>query len=355
MEPLAEVQVRWRLRGRPASLRAVAMRILYAVLLLLFLTPAWMGEKRLPLLGSEPVFEASPVMLDAANPSLRKVGQLTWLGGVQLESRDPAFGGFSAMQVTGDQFTLLSDGGNIVRFRMDAQWRISERAFAELPAGPGTGWLKQDRDSESLTGDPATGQIWVGFERANAIWRFSPGLARAEAHAAPAAMARWPDNSGAEAMVRLPGGGFVVIGERQSWPHGKGRAALFFPGDPTEHPDSGIRFSYLPPAGHDPSDLAMLPDGRLLVLNRRFVLPFAFSATLSVIDPAAIRPGALVQGRDIATLASPLIHDNFEGLAITREGGATIVWIASDDNQLFLQRSLLLKFRLEPDPVPARR
>jgi len=335
------------------------MRILYSVLLLLFLTPAWMGPAQLPLLGPDPVFEAQRVALDPANPGVRRVGQLTWLGGVQLTSSDPAFGGFSSMQVAGDHFTLLSDGGNIVRFRMDSRGRLSERSFAELPAGPGTGWGKEDRDSESMTVDPGTGQIWVGFERANEIWRFAPGLSRGEAHAAPKAMADWAPNGGAESMVRLADGSFIVICETDPWPHGKGkgkgRAAIRFTGDPTIHPRAGFTFSFLPPPGFNPSDAIMLPDGRLLVLTRRFRLPFDFAAKLVVVDPAAIRAGALVRGREIATLAKPLIHDNFEGLAVTREGNATILWIVSDDNQLFLQRSLLLKFRLEPDPLPARR
>ena len=329
------------------------MRILYSVLLLLFLIPAWMGPSQLPLLADEPVFEARRVALDPANPGLRRVGQLTWLGGVQLIGRATAFGGFSSMQVSGDHFTLLSDGGNIVRFRMDSRGRLSERGFGDLPAGPGTGWEKEDRDSESMTVDPATGQTWLGFERANEIWRFTPGLARSEAHAAPKVMAGWPPNGGAESMVRLADGGFIMICEIDPWPHGKGRAAIRFAGDPTVHPRAGFTFSFLPPPGYNPSDAALLPDGRLLVLTRRFRLPFEFAAKLVVVDPAAIRPGAMVRGREIATLAKPLIHDNFEGLAVTREGNATILWIVSDDNQMFLQRSLLLKFRLEPDPPPA--
>ena len=331
------------------SIRAMGMRILQSVLLLLFLIPPWMGEKRLPLLGPVPRCGGRRVGLDDANPGLKRVGQLTWLGGVELTSPDPAFGGFSAMAVTGDHFTLLSDGGSIVRFRMDSRGRLSDRSFAELPAGPGTGWSKQDRDSESMTVDPKTGQVWVGFERANAIWRFSRDLRRSEANAAPKVMAGWPANTGAEAMARLPDGGFIVIGERQPWPGHKGRAAIRFSGDPTLRPDTGFRFSYVPPDHYDPSDMAVLPDGRLLILNRRFALPFTFSTKLTVIDQATIRPGAVVRGREIATLASPLIHDNFEGLVVTREGRATIVWIVSDDNQLFLQRSLLLKFRLEPE------
>jgi hypothetical protein len=55
----------------------------------------------------------------------------------------------------------------------------------------------------------------------------------------------------------------------------------------------------------------------------------------------------VVRGRVIATLRRPLVHDNFEGLAISRERGRTIVWLVSDDNQLFLQRTLLLKFALD--------
>jgi len=330
------------------------MRILYSVLLLLFLIPDWMGQAQLPLLGDDPVFEVHPVSLDEAHPALRRVGQLTWLGGVELIGHTPAFGGFSSMRVTGDHFTLLSDGGNIVSFRMDSRWRLSERGFAELPAGPGTGWGKEDRDSESMTVDPGTGQIWVGFERANAIWRYAPGLVRGEAHAAPPAMAEWPPNGGAESLVRLADGSFIVISETGPGAHDKGRAAIRFASDPTQHPRAGFAFTFLPPAGFDPSDITALPDGRLLVLVRQFRVPFDFSAKLVMVDPATIRPGALVRGREIATLARPLIHDNFEGLAITRENGATIVWICSDDNQLFLQRSLLLKFRLEPDPVSPR-
>ena len=55
----------------------------------------------------------------------------------------------------------------------------------------------------------------------------------------------------------------------------------------------------------------------------------------------------MIRGRSIAALAPPLVHDNFEGMAITREGGATILWLVSDDNQSMLQRTLLLKFALE--------
>lgn len=329
------------------------MRVLWSILLLLFLTPEWMGEARLPLLGGEPRIVARWVPLDAGDPVRRRVGQLVWLGGVELTSPDAAFGGFSSLQVRGDRFTLLSDAGNIVRFAMDAHGRVRAPSFAELPAGPGAGWNKADRDSESMTVDQRSGTTWVGFENSNAIWRYDRGFTHAEAHAVPPAMADWPENLGPEAMTRLADGGFVVIAEQDPWPHGKGRAAIRFSGDPTRRPRAGFRFSYCPPRGYDPSDMTVLPDGRLLILNRTYDWRMRFSAKLTIVDPARIRPGALVAGREIATLAAPLIADNFEGVAVTREGTATIVWIVSDDNLSILQRSLLLKFRLAPDaPAP---
>lgn len=330
------------------------MRILVSVLLLLLFVPSWSGDVHLPLMGRNPSVTLSRVTLDPANAARRRVGALVWLGGVRLTSPDHAFGGFSALHVAGDRFTLLSDGGNLVRFRLDSRWRASDVRFADLRQGPGRGWEKKDRDSESLAIDPATGAAWVGFENSNELWRYDPGFTRALAHVAPPTMRNWPINGGAEAMTLLPGGGMVAIDETVPWAGGRGRAGIVFTGDPITAPRRGFRFGYVPPAGYDPSDMTVLPDGRLLVLNRAFALPLSFATKLTVIERAALKPGATVTGREIATLAAPLIHDNFEGVSVVREGNATIVWLVSDDNQLWLQRSLLLKFRLEPDPGARR-
>ena len=47
--------------------------------------------------------------------------------------------------------------------------------------------------------------------------------------------------------------------------------------------------------------------------------------------------------------------DNMEALAVSREGGRTIVRIASDDNYLALQRTLLLEFELDERALPSGR
>ncbi len=321
-----------------------------ALLLLEILLPLMLSasaREGRELFGPYSRMTAERVALDPGDPARTRVGALTYLGGVRLRGNDHAFGGFSAMQVLGDRFLLVSDGGNVLRFRMGADFVPREIRFGDLPDGPRTGWRKNQRDAESLAFDPATGRIWIGFENYNAIWRYDPALSRGERGVRPAAMDDWSVAGGAESMVRLADGRFLVISETTRPKGGKGRVALLFAGDPTEAKAPPEESAYLPPAGYDPSDAVQLPDGRLIVLNRRLSIPDLFTAKLTLVDPRAFRPGALVRGAEIATLAPPLLHDNYEALAVTREGADTILWIASDDNQEVWEQSLLLKFRIE--------
>lgn len=327
------------------------MRSVVLVLLVLLFVPGWTGERRLDLLSPGLSITTVPVTLDPNRPERRRVGALTYLGGVELRSPDRAFGGFSAMHVAGERFTLLDDGGNVVQFHMGSDWRVRGVKARELPGGPGPGWEKLDRDSESLAVSPDGRQLWVGFERANAIWRYSEGFVRAEAAVRPRAMQRWPANAGPESMARLADGSFIVISEEATRDSRPGVTALWFAGDPITA-RRGFGFRFVPPAGYVPTDMAELPGGRaLLVLVRRFDLR-GFTARLMVVRRADIRPLALVRGRELARFERPLPSDNFEALAVTRENGRTIVWIASDDNQSWWQRTLLLKFAL-PESVAA--
>lgn len=331
-----------------------AVRALLALCLPLILVPPWTGEPRLPLPRANAGVTAAPVALDPAAPSLTgagaRVGRLRYLGGVVLRSRDPGFGGYSALMVRGGRFTLLSDGGDWLRFRLGADWRPRDVEVGALPGGPGTGWDKGDRDAESLAADPRTGELWVGFERWNAVFRYSPGFGRALAGHEPRAMALWGDNAGPETLFRRRGGRFVSI-EEGGGPDTSGpRRGLIFPGDPAR-PGPVRRFRYRPAPGYSPSDATELPDGRVLVLERSFGLTRGFGSRLAILPAGAIRPGATVAGATLAVLAPPLVHDNFEGVAAVREGAGVVVWLVSDDNQFPLQRTLLLKFGLDAGPA----
>lgn len=330
-----------------------AVRAWPALFFALLATPGWTGEARLSLPERAARVTATRVALRPGDPAVRRTGGLTYLGGVALRSADPAFGSFSALIVEGDRFTLMSDGGVAARFRMGADWTPRDVRFDALPAGPGTGWTKTDRDAEAMTIDPRTGRVWVAFENHDEIWRYAPGLTRGERGRAPRAMANWPTNGGAESMTRLRDGRFVVIAEKRRPPRKsrekpeRARAALLFAGDPTDPRVRVDAFIYRPAPAHDPTDIVELPGGRLLVLERAFAFPWRWRTRVALVERGAVRAGAVVTGRTLARLDAPMLADNFEGIAAATEGGATIVWLLSDDNQFPLQRTLLLKFRLE--------
>lgn len=294
-----------------------------------------------------PEIVARPIALDPTDPARTRVGALRYLGGWVLTSRDRRFGGISSLYAVHGRFVALSDNGLLFRFRMERGGRIGEVAFQPLPGVPGAGGGKDGRDSESLQHDPASGRFWVGFERYDQIWRYDPRFARAEAHAAPPAMAGWPSNGGPEAMARLADGRFLVFAEEQAGPDAATREALLFAGDPSEAGTAATRFFYRPPTGFVPTDAAELPDGRILVLNRHYSVSDGMSAALAMIDPREIARDRVLVSREIARLAAPLTVDNTEALSVEQDRGRTILWLASDDNFKPFQQTLLMKFALE--------
>lgn len=331
------------------------MRLWPSALLVLLFVPQWAGTPR----ATEPdlaiPFTIEPVALFPQTPERKRLGGLVFQRGYRFLSSDAGFGGFSSVATDGRQFTLLSDGGFGIRFTLGDGGLLRNRRSFKIPAGPGGGWHKSDRDSESMATDPATGQLWVSFETSNQIWRYAAGFARAESRSAPLAMAAWRENRGAEAMMRLPDGRFVVINESDPWPGQPGFAGIIFATDPTRAPTRAIRFSYVAPDQFGPTDIALLPDGRWITINRRASLREGFVASVAIVDPAGLKPGSVLRGREIARLATPALHDNFEGIAAVSDGQATHIWLISDDNQDWvLQRSLLLEFTLdEPRPSSA--
>ena len=307
----------------------------------------------LPLALSAPTggVVAKPVPLDARDPARRDVGRLRWVGGWSLTGGDRRFGGISSMTLRDGRFTMLSDTGLVTRFRFTGTGRQADYAMYALPDGPGDKWRKANRDSESSTLDPATGRVWAGFETRNEIWRYTAGFAAADGHVAPPAMAAWTQNEGAEAMVRLRDGRFLVFAESETRPDGS-HEALLFPRDPVTGA-TPVVFGVRTSDDHAVTDAAELPDGRVLLLMRRFSPGTGlmtgtpgFSAALAILDPARVRAGATVASESVATLAPPLTVDNMEALAIERHNGRTILWIASDNNFFALQRTLLLAFEL---------
>ncbi|HST37428.1 MAG TPA: esterase-like activity of phytase family protein [Allosphingosinicella sp.] len=284
-------------------------------------------------------FEA--VALDEGDPAQRRAGSLLFLEGWAIGSESTHFGGISAMHVENGQVLALSDAGSVFRFALPGHGPARAR-LTPLPQGPGPAIEKSNRDTEALfvRGD----ELLVAYERANMIWRYRLRDLAALSAARPEAMRRWRGNAGPEAMMQLADGRYLVFSEGKDG--GDTSEVALFGGDPSLAGAPTARLSYRRFLNYRITDAALLPDGRLLLLNRRFSLLRGFSAIVAVADPRQVRPGGTIVPRALATLASPLTVDNMEALSVTREGGRTIVWIASDDNFFPLQRTLLLKFAL---------
>jgi hypothetical protein len=273
-------------------------------------------------------------------------GRLRLLGAWSLTSTDPDFGGVSALLAQGGgRFVALSDAGGVFRFTLDGKPRTGLQ-LDQIPRGCGLRGLKKFQDSEAMAADPAMGQVWIALERRDEICRTDAAFTATMATHRPTAMAPWPNTGGAEAIVRLADGRFLVFAERDTDSTNPVTPVLLFDGDPAMPGTPVKRLAYRAPEGYRPADAAQLPDGRILVLNRRFALPFRFSAKLVVIDPDALGRDAVLRGTIVARFGAPALGENFEALAVepTRQG--TILWIAADNNFLGLQRTLLLKYRL---------
>jgi hypothetical protein len=288
------------------------------------------------------ILRFTPVPLDAGDPRRRRLGGLLYLGGWELASDSPRVGGISALHVERGEAIALSDAGTLFRFALPAG-RGEERVRITPLEGPGPATRKSNRDTESMVMDGAS--LWAGFERHNMIWRYRRADLAALASAQPEPMRRWGVNSGPEAMTRLADGRFLVLAEGLNDMRATSDAVLF-DGDPAEPRTAAFPLRYRRVPGYRVTDAALLPDGRLILLNRRFAWLEGWSAVVTVAGARGLRAGATIEGREIAALRPPVSVDNMEGLSVTVENGRTIVWIASDDNFFPLQRTLLLKFEL---------
>lgn len=321
------------------------MRVLAAFIFLLLLgTFSPLALYRDPPLPARSFVSFAPVPLDRSNSSRSKLGRLVFLEGWQARSNDPRFGGISAMHVEGRSVIALSDSGSLMRFELPGPRRGPASIFT-LRDGPGSPSSKFDRDTEAMVVD--RGRAWVVYERDNSIWRYEIGNWRSRAAAAPSQMADWSANSGGEAIVRLGDGRFMAFSEAYKRKDGSTDAVLFS-GDPIRQATRAVKLGYRAPAGYRITDAAALPGGGILFLNRSFDIFEGFKAKLTLAREPSLRAGAVIEGEEIANLETPVSVDNMEALSVAEEDGRTILWIASDDNLTSLQRTLFLKFALNP-------
>jgi len=326
------------------------------MLLAVGLTPGTWVRQKLPRPRDDQVLRIIPVGLPRPADRAANLGPFALEGAWRLTSPNHRFGSYSALVAPGDGSLLaLSDRGHALRFAAPG---ARPRGPRFSPISPSQTGSKEMQDAEGASFDPASGHLWISWEFSNMITRQDLAL-QAPRRVRPSAMRGWGGNSGPEAMTRLADGRFVALREGfEGVTDEQHHRGVLFAGDPLDHPRTD-RFTFLSPTGYSPVDLALLPDGRVLVLLRKLVWPFParFAGRIQIADPRAIRPGGTWRGRDLALLTSSLGVDNFEGMAIEVSGepstgqsgkGRLTVWLVADDNGSALQRALLWKLSVDP-------
>lgn len=325
------------------------------------LAAAWIAL--LPSTGI-PARAESPAAIDVTSAPIthfrfgfgeNRFGKLEFVGGFQMRARDGVFGQLSSMRflTPGGDFVGVADHGywffgsierdaqgrpaRVRDFRMQAMVDTEGRPIAD----------KADKDAEGL--DVHGGVATVAFERKARVseYRLDPsgmaGPLRDLDFVVPRNELRY--NQGFETLARAPddgalAGARVVIAERSIDTNGDIFAAIL------EGPEKGI-FKVRRSDDYDVTDGVFLPDGDLLLLERRFSLAQGIAMRLRRIDGATVRRDALVDGEVLMEADLGYHIDNMEGLDVwRRDDGALIVSLLSDDNQSFLQRTLYLEFVL---------
>ena len=237
---------------------------------------------------------------DAARP-LRIAG--AW----RLTSAEPRLGGVSALAIDRGDLLALSDSGVVIRLPKPGVGRQSA-AFHDLPDGPGPKRFKSGRDSEALALDRAGRGWWVAFENHQAAWLFDRDFKRVEQRIGLGRFG-WPANTGAEGALSTGAGLWLFPEEGRELV----RIAV----------DGAARRIALTNSADRVADVAIVPDGRIIVLARSFS-PAGFSARLLMLD-----------GNRLAPLASLRLGrlDNPEAIAAEAlPGGGTRLWVMTDND-----------------------
>lgn len=324
-----------RVRGQALVLAALALELCGA----------------LPALAAPIDITVQPLALGGENGS--RVDGLQFLSAVALSSSDARFGGYSGLWFSPDgrRMTAVSDTGlrlSTVVAR-DGAGAIAGLSAADLAAiaGPDGRPLRGNkgaRDAEALS-VAADGSHYVAYEIDHRIARHEAGddaLRKPGALLALPAMARrMPANGGFEALAALSGGRLLALSEKHRDRDGYAVGWLFAP-------ERIGRWRYQVDGGFQPTDMALLPNGDLLVLERRLNWLSGFAIRLRRFPQSALRAPGPVLPREVADFDNVARIHNFEGLAVipAPDGGkAVLVHLISDDNFSALQRTLLLVFR----------
>lgn len=288
-------------------------------------------------------------------PNLKRFGKLEFLGGIEIFSGDDNFGGYSGFRFNKNRtdFIAVSDIGfwltGTLRRENGLLAGIKNTGLAPIRDTNGHVVLgKESSDAEAL--EIIGNQVYVAFERDHRVGVFDldqPNFILEKSRILKINFAKLNlrGNKGLETIASAPPGSpldgqLVMVTERSLNKERDIRAFIFGDGKLQE-------FSIARTNQFDITDGKFLPNGDLILLERRFTVATGAAMRLRRFKSAAIKQDARLTGEILMLADTAHQIDNMEGLDITRnEKGDTILTLISDDNHSILQRTLLLEFKL---------
>lgn len=298
---------------------------------------------------------SSPITAFKLNSTQTVFGKLEFNGGIQMSSTNPLLGALSSIRFRPDKthFVAVMDTGHWVEgaIERDAAGKLSglsDLTVTSMIDRQGRSErVKRFMDSEGVA--LREGQVIASYEGLHRVDVYpDPGFT----HSRPLrtlpiliAPGRLSSNGSLETVAVAPpssalAGGVVIVAEASTDKAGKLYAAVL------DGPRKG-QFTVVRKEPFAVTDGAFLPDGDLLLLERRFSFATGIGMQIRRIAGDSIRPGAVVDGEVLLQADMSNQIDNMEGLdVIVQPNGDIHLIVISDDNHSILERNLMLEFKL---------
>ncbi len=299
--------------------------------------------------------------IDRADPERREFGKLIWRGGLVLRAGDALFGGYSGLAVAADGSRLLaiSDRGSWLGMKLiyeDGHLRgVADAAIAPLAlrqrwdAPGGVGNLRDAEELAPLEWGELEGEHLIAFEQVHRLQRYEFSDSR---FSEPKGEIELPEearalsaNKGLEGVAVLAAGpyaGAIIAFAERSIDRDADMPGWIFIGEDTH----SIRLKRQD--DFDLTGLVALPDGGLIVLERKYLGPLVgVFMRLRRVAAQEIAPGTVLVGEHLYESRQGDLIDNMEAVSAHRgEDGEIILSVISDDNFNPLQRTLLMQFAM---------
>ena len=289
--------------------------------------------------------------------SATSFGPLAWRGGLELTSSNKKFGGLSGLMMSDECTSLraVSDAGRWVTadvtYTKDVLSGLANASITPILDDRGRPpTSKLWGDAEAIAAGP-DGKTIVGFEtraRVGAYDLIHKGLAaKFQNLNPPKEIAKGPGNGELESVGYFTDGSlkdnYIAIAESNFNAQGFTKAWVW-------NGKRRIAFAIKQLENYKITDVAILPDGNVLILQRSFSLPNLPGMAIGRLSVRDIGAGKLVEPETLLDAKIPFYAvDNMEGLAVCERNGELLVNLVSDNNfKTDLQRTLLLQFAYRP-------